>query len=178
MKAASLCSHPRNSQDGVNQPRRALRASARGALTSICLTAALVSCSSPRPAQPQQPLAEISLSGKSSQEIAEFVFAHYGCNSCHTLGKAGRLGFTERGRQVGKNFEGCTSLLTAMNVIVHVREENRTAEDRRKAAQFQEFGCAACHQITPGRMGLTEIGSKLASLHMTCPEVQRLLSER
>jgi hypothetical protein len=52
-------------------------------------------------------------------------------------------------------FEGCTSLPTPINVIVHVREENRTAEEKRKAARFQELGP-----------------------HMTCPEVQRILSER
>jgi len=162
----------------VNKPSRALRGRAIDILTGMCLTAALISCSSPRSSQSQQPLAELNLSGRSSQEIAEFVFEHYGCDRCHTLGKAGRLGFTERGKQVGKNFEGCTSLLTAMNVIVHVREENRTAEEKRKAAHFREFGCAACHQIKPGVMGLTEVGSKLASLHMACPDVQRILSER
>ncbi len=162
----------------MNKPSCALRGRVRGTLACICLTAALVSCSSPRPSQSQQPLAELDLPGKSSREIAEFVFDRYKCNGCHTLGKAGRLGFTERGKQVGKNFEGCSSLLTAMNVIVHVREENRTAEEKRKAAHFQEFGCAVCHQITPGRMGLTEVGSKLASLHMACPDVQRILSER
>jgi cytochrome c551/c552 len=147
-------------------------------LACICLTAALISCSSPRSSQSPKTPAEFDTSGKSSQEIAEFVFQHYGCSSCHTLGKGGKLGFTERGKQVGQNFEGCMSLLTAMNVIVHVQEKNRTTEEKRKAAHFQEFGCTVCHQITPGRMGLTEVGSKLASLHMSCPDVQRVLSER
>ncbi len=147
-------------------------------LTCICLTAALISCSSPRSSPSPKTLADFDTSGKSSQEIAEFVFEHYGCNGCHTLGRAARLGFTERGKEVGKNFEGCISLLTAMNVIVHVREENRTAEEKRKATHFQEFGCVACHQVTPGRMGLTEVGSKLASLHMACTDVQRILSQR
>jgi hypothetical protein len=35
-----------------------------------------------------------------------------------------------------------------------------------------------CHQITPGKMGLTETGSKLSSLHMGCVEVEKLLSQR
>lgn len=178
MKSASEFPPQRKSIDVLNEQGPTLRRRAMGALTCICLTAALISCSSPRSSPPPKTLAEFDTSGKSSQEIAEFVFEHYGCNGCHTLGRAARLGFTERGKEVGKNFEGCISLLTAMNVIVHVREENRTAEEKRKAAHFQEFGCAACHQITPGRMGLTEVGSKLASLHMTCTDVQRILSQR
>ena len=65
-----------------------------------------------------------------------------------------------------------------MNVIAEVKEENRSAEDKRKAARFQEFGCTTCHQITPGKLGLTEVGSKLASLHMACTDVQKILSQR
>lgn len=178
MKSVSEFSRQRKSIDVVNEQSRALRDRAMDALACICLTAVLISCSSPRSSQSPKTLAELDTSGKNSLEIAEFVFEHYGCKGCHTLGKAGKLGFTERGKEVGKNFEGCISLLTAMNVIVHVREENRTAEEKRKAAHFQEFGCAACHQVTPGRMGLTEVGSKLASLHMACTDVQRILSQR
>jgi len=150
----------------------------RAVLVCICLTAALISCSSPRSSQSPRAFTEFDTSGKSPREIAEFVFQRYSCNGCHTLGEGGKLGFTERGKEVGKNFEGCISLLTTMNVIVHVREENRTAEEKRKAAHFQEFGCSTCHQVAPGRMGLTEVGSKLASLHMACTDVQRILSKR
>ncbi len=177
MKSASEFSRQRK-LDGANEQSSTLWGRAMDALACVCLTAALISCSSPRSSQSLKTLAEFDMSGKNSQEIAEFVFEHYGCNGCHTLGKGGKLGFTERGKKVGKNFEGCISLLTAMNLIAHVREENRTAEEKRKAADFQEFGCAACHQVKPGRMGLTEVGSKLASLHMACTDVQRVLSQR
>ena len=178
MKSGSEGSHPKKSIDVVNQQSPALRGRAAAALACICLTAALVSCSSPRSSRQPKTLAELDTSGKSPQELAGFVFEHYGCKSCHTLGRAGKFGFTERGKEVGKNFEGCVSLLTAMNIIGHVPEENRTAGEKRKAAHFREFGCSACHQVTPGRMGLTEVGSKLAFLHMACTDVQRVLSQR
>ncbi len=178
MKSAADFSRQRKLTNVVNERSAALRGRARDVLVCICLTAALISCSSPRSSQSPRALAEFDTSGKSPGEIAEFVFQQYSCSGCHTLGEGGKLGFTERGKEVGKNFEGCISLLTAMNVMVHVREENRTAEEKRKAAHFQEFGCVACHQITPGKMGLTEVGSKLASLHMACTDVQRILSQR
>jgi len=178
MKSATEFSCQRKLIIVGNERRAALRGHARDVLVCICLSAALISCSSPRSSQSPRALAEFDTSGKSPREIAEFVFQRYSCNGCHTLGEGGKLGFTERGKEVGKNFEGCISLLTTMNVIVHVREENRTAEEKRKATRFQEFGCSTCHQVAPGRMGLTEVGSKLASLHMACTDVQRTLSQR
>lgn len=117
------------------------------------------------------------LSGKSPDQLAHYVFAHHHCDTCHTLGQSGKLGFTERGKAVGKNFEGCISLLTSMNVIAQVKTENRTAEEKQKAARFQEFGCTTCHQITPGKLGLTEDGKKLKSLHMACTDVERILAK-
>jgi hypothetical protein len=114
----------------------------------------------------------------SSDELAKYVFEHHGCNNCHTLGTNGKLGYTERGKQVGKGFEGCISLLTSMNVIAQVRPANRSAEEKEKAVKFSEFGCTTCHQITPGKLGLTIYGTKLKSLHMACTDVERLLSQR
>ena len=147
-------------------------------MASFGLTAAFVACSSERAPRSPKTVADINPSKMSSGQLAHFVFEHHGCNNCHTLGRDGKLGFTQRGKEVGQNFEGCVSLLTSMNVIAQVKEENRSAEDKRKAARFQEFGCTTCHQITPGKLGLTEVGSKLASLHMACTDVQRILSQR
>ncbi len=156
---------------------------------------ALAACSSERSLQPtasgqpaQSPpqstpsapstrtVAQTDLSGKNPDELAAYIFEHHGCNNCHTLGKGGKLGFTDRGKEVGKNFEGCITLLTSMNVIAQVKEENRTPEEKHKAARFEQFGCTTCHQITPGKLGLTEYGSKLASLHLACTDVQKILS--
>src|ERR1700694_27199 len=89
-------------------------------------------------------LTEAQMSRMSSDELAKYVFDHHGCNSCHTLGANGKLGFTERGKQVGKGFEGCISLLTAMNVIAQVKPQDRSSDDKRKAATFQAFGCTTC----------------------------------
>ena len=117
------------------------------------------------------------MSGNTHDELAAYVVERHRCNTCHTLGQGGKLGFTDRGKEVGKNFEGCISLLTSMNVIAQVKPANRTAEEKQKAARFQEFGCTTCHQITPGKMGLTEYGKKLKSLHMACTDVEKLLAK-
>jgi len=158
--------------------------------TSLVLCAVLLfsqSKPSSQPAQSSQPstsssnktmLTDAQMSKMSSDELAHYVFEHHGCNNCHTLGANGKLGFTERGKQVGKGFEGCISLLTSMNVIAQVKSVDRTAEEKQKAARFQEFGCTTCHQITPGKLGLTSYGTKLKSLHMACTEVEKILAQQ
>lgn len=123
-------------------------------------------------------LTDAQMSKMSSDELAHYVFEHHGCNNCHTLGANGKLGFTERGKQVGKGFEGCISLLTSMNVIAQVKPADRSAEEKQKAARFQEFGCTTCHQIVPGKLGLTAYGTKLKSLHMACTDVERTLAQQ
>ncbi|SRR5712692_569299 len=125
---------------------------------------------------PSQGLTDAQMSQMSSNELAHYVFEHHGCNGCHTLGANGKLGFTERGKQVGKGFEGCISLLTSMNGIAQVKEADRNADQKQKAARFQEFGCTTCHQITPGKLGLTNYGTKLKSLHMACTDVENILA--
>ncbi len=150
--------------------------SARSVVACLSLATAVVSCSSPHSTAPSETPVDASFARRSSSELAQYVFDHHGCKSCHTLGRDGKLGLTDRGTEVGRNFEGCISLLTAMNTIVQVKEENRSAEDRRKAERFRDFGCTDCHQITSGKVMLTAIGKKLASLHMGCPDVERLLS--
>lgn len=88
------------------------------------------------------------------------------------LGNAGRFGLTERGIEVGKNYEGCVSLLTSMNLMALRKDAERSSADKKK------FGCTTCHQIvTPGRMGLTSYGAKLKSMHMACTDVEKLLSQ-
>lgn len=131
-----------------------------------------------KPAPSSRTLDEHAVAGKNPQELANYVFATYDCNSCHTLGKEEKFGFTARGEQLRTNSEGCVSLLTSMSVIAHVNEPDRTSEQKVKAAHFNEYGCTMCHQVAPGHLGLTETGGKLASLHMSCSDVQRLLNQR
>jgi cytochrome c551/c552 len=135
---------------------------------------------SPEPAQTasaQKELSEAEMSHMSSSELATYVFEHHGCNSCHTMGSNGKLGYTERGKQVGKGFIGCVSLLTSMNLIAQVDPANRTREEKEKAVKFQEFGCTTCHQIVPGKLGLTSYGTRLKSLHVACTDVEKILSQ-
>lgn len=113
-----------------------------------------------------------------ANELAKYIFENHGCKTCHTREDNGKFGFTERGKTVGKGFEGCIALLTSMNVIAQVKDENRTAEEKQKVVRFKEFGCTECHQIVPGKMGLTKEGAQLKSLHMSCPYVQKLLTSK
>ena len=116
--------------------------------------------------------------GKSPQELAKYVFDTHGCKSCHTIGQDGKLGYTERGKERAKGFEGCINILTAMTVIVQVPEEKRSSQQRDKAQRFQEFGCTDCHKLTPGKLGLTAVGAKLQHLHLGCVDVEKLTSSQ
>jgi cytochrome c551/c552 len=146
--------------------------------SAVLLSQSKPASSSQTPAAEARPqaLTDAQMSQMSSNELAHYVFEHHGCNGCHTLGANGKLGFTERGKQVGKGFEGCIALLTSMNGIAQVKETDRSADQKQKAARFQEFGCTTCHQITPGKLGLTNYGTKLKSLHMACTDVENILA--
>ena len=115
-------------------------------------------------------------SGASPKELAKYVFDTHGCQSCHTIGHDGKLGFTAKGVERRKGSEGCIRMLTAMTVIVQVPEGERTDQQRQKAHRFEEFGCTQCHQLTPGKLSLSEVGAKLAHLHLGCVDVEKLTS--
>ena len=141
-------------------------------LSLAFLTFLFLSLRSGRAAASANTLSEDQMSRMSPGPLAKYVFDNQGCRSCHTVSADGKLGFTERGKELGKGFEGCTSLLTAMNVIAQVPQASRTPDEKVKAARFQQFGCASCHQIVPGTMGLTKYAGKLKSLHLICTEIQ------
>jgi cytochrome c2 len=44
--------------------------------------------------------------GKSPRELGQYVFDTHGCNSCHTVGQDGKLGFTAKGKQLTLGFVG------------------------------------------------------------------------
>ena len=164
-------------------------AGTKAAFACVSLSCALLVCSSPlafrtnaspKPAQSassKKELSEAEMSHMSPDELAKYVFDHHGCDTCHTMGSNGKLGYTERGKQVAKGFIGCGSLLTSMNLIAQVDPANRTPEEKEKAVKFREFGCTTCHQIVPGKLGLTTYGTKLKSFHMACTDVEKVLSQ-
>jgi hypothetical protein len=116
--------------------------------------------------------------GKSPRDLAQFLFDTHGCKDCHTIGKEGKLGFTRKGEERAQGFAGCISTLKAMSVIANVPENQRSATQRQRAERFAEFGCATCHKLTPGKIGLTEAGAKLAHLHLGCVDIEKLLASR
>jgi len=114
--------------------------------------------------------------GKSPRELAQYVFDTHGCKKCHTIGRDGKLGFSELGKQRAASFEGCIHLLTAVSEITRVAEQKRSPQQREKIARFDEFGCTSCHKVSPGKVTLTEAGAKLKHLHLGCVEVEKLAS--
>jgi cytochrome c2 len=131
------------------------------------------------PARSQSPdaaLDKMIAAGKSQRELARYLFDTHGCKDCHTIGEQGKLGFTKKGEQRVEGFEGCISTLKAMSIIAKVPEDQRSATQRRRAERFNEFGCATCHKVSPGKMGLTEVGAKLAHLHLGCVDVEKVLA--
>jgi cytochrome c551/c552 len=180
--------------DDLNEESHAMNllkwnAGTNAVLASVSLCFALLVCSSqlavrtnasPEPARTassQKELSEEEMLHMSPNELATYVFEHHGCGSCHTMGSNGKLGYTERGKQVGKGFMGCVSLLTSMNLIAQVEPANRTPDEKAKAIKFREFGCTTCHRIVPGKLGLTSYGTKLKSFHVACTDVERILSQ-
>jgi cytochrome c2 len=115
---------------------------------------------------------------KSQKELAQYVFDNHGCNNCHTVGENGKLGFTAKGKQLTNGFEGCIRTLTAMNVIAQVPANQRSADQKTRAQRFDEFGCTLCHQIVPGKMGLTGLGMKLSHLHLGCVDVEKQVASK
>jgi hypothetical protein len=115
-------------------------------------------------------------SGASSKELASYVFDTQGCKTCHTVGQDGKVGYTATGKERAQGFEGCIRMLTAMTVVVQVQEDKRSDKQRHTAERFSEFGCTACHKLTPGKLGLTDVGAKLAHLHLGCVDVEKLVS--
>lgn len=144
----------------------------------VATTAATLFAQNQKPSASDATLERMIAAGKSPQELAKYVFETHGCKSCHTMGEQGKLGYTDRGKERAKNFEGCIKMLTAMTVIVQVSEEKRTPQQRDKAARFQEFGCTSCHLVSPGKLSLTEAGAKLNHLHLGCVNVEKLVSSR
>ena len=120
-------------------------------------------------------LDEMIAAGASPRELAQFVFDTHGCGNCHTVAHNGRLGFTTKGQEKAQGFEGCISTLKAMSIIATVPESQRSATQRQRAQHFEEFGCATCHKVAPGKMQLTAVGAKLSHLHLGCVEVENLL---
>lgn len=118
-------------------------------------------------------LDKMKAAGKSQHDLAQYVFDTHGCKSCHVAGQDGKEGLTAKGHEIGKGFEGCVSMLSAMNLIAQVEKGQRTPDQRKKADRFEEFGCTFCHRITPGKMGLTDVGTKLSQMHLGCVEVEQ-----
>lgn len=145
---------------------------------ALILVSAQLAQQRPDPKNTSAVLDRMAAAGKSQREMAQYVFDNHGCTGCHTEGEGGKLGFTAKGKQLATGFEGCIRSLTAMNLIAQVASNQRSADQKKTAERFNEFGCTLCHQIVPGKMGLTEIGAKLSHMHLGCVDVEKALASR
>jgi cytochrome c2 len=151
----------------------------RAIISAFALFVAACLLAQPKPPSPEATSAALDkmiAARKSQKELAQYVFDTHGCKSCHTVGGSGKLGFTEKGKNLTNGFEGCIRMLTAMNVIAQVSASQRSADEKTKVQRFDEFGCTLCHKIVPGKMGLTGLGTKLRYLHLGCVEVEKQLA--
>ena len=146
-------------------------------LIFIFVVTAAAGCSSRRPELPAT-VAELEkvTAAKSAHEIATYIFENYSCNNCHTIATGGKFGYTSMGEQLKNKSEGCIALLTAVSRIATLPEAGRTAEHNEKLAHFKDYGCTACHRISLGSVGLTEVGAKLQVMHFACTDVQNVLN--
>jgi hypothetical protein len=108
--------------------------------------------------------------------LAAKVFKEHNCGSCHTLGSKGQFGYTAHGLAIKKQSLGCVDLLTAMTKLSSVPEERWTSEQQAQVHDFHEFGCTQCHAMTSHGMEMTQLGTKLRTAHMSCPEVEKILN--
>jgi cytochrome c551/c552 len=108
---------------------------------------------------PDATLDKMIAAGKSPRELAGYLFETHGCKNCHTTGQDGKLGFTKKGEGRAQGFEGCISTLKAMTIIAKVPADQRSETQRHRAQRFEEFGCATCHKVADGKVGLTAVGS-------------------
>jgi len=132
--------------------------------------------SHPAPQQTSAAIDRMTAAHKGQQELAQYVFDTQGCNSCHTVGQGGKLGFTSRGQQVGHDFEGCVRLLTDVSAAAKVPDRRRSEQQQHRVARFQEFGCTFCHQMKPGGIGMSAVGAKLSALHLGCVDIEKQLA--
>lgn len=142
----------------------------------VSLTLVFSSCKG-KTSVPKNNLAVLDDPRSSVEDKAHAVFNQYNCNDCHSLAE-NKFGFTPKGEQLKQNSEGCVSMLTRMSVIVHVKDGERTPAQKETATHFNEYGCTTCHQVEPGKLSLTQVGSKLSGLHLSCVGVQKALANR
>ena len=143
---------------------------------ALLLVASIAACT--KPAATPRTAAEFdrATANMDHKAMADYVFKTYECSGCHVPTAKGEAGFTARGEQAKQGFVGCVRLLTTINGTLGTDTANWTADEQHKHAQFKEFGCTFCHEPAPGKMGFTELGQKLGSLHLGCPEVHTVAS--
>jgi parallel beta-helix repeat protein len=149
----------------------------RAVTAGAFLLAVAALAQSPEP-QTSATLDRMVAAHKSQQDLAQYVFDTQGCKGCHTVGLNGKLGFTARGTETAKGFEGCIAMLTAVSHIASVPIDQRTPQQQKKTSRFAEFGCTFCHKVAAGKVAMTGMGAKLANLHLGCVDIERTLADR
>ncbi len=115
-------------------------------------------------------------SSSNPHRLAAKVFKEHNCGTCHTLGSKSQFGYTAHGLAIKQQSLGCVDLLNAMTKLTSVPEERWTSEEQTRVHDFHEFGCTQCHAMTSHGMEMTELGTRLRTAHLSCPEVEKILN--
>ena len=89
----------------------------------------------------------------------------------------GDKAYTKKGQETAQGFEGC--IFHAEGDDHHREGSPRSGVRTRsigRVQRFDAFGCTTYHMVTPGKVGLTEMGTKLANLHLGCVDVEKVLA--
>lgn len=130
----------------------------------------------PAPALAANKLDRMIDNGATAPALAAYVFYTQNCKNCHTVTHDGKFGYTAQGRDRAQRSEGCTRILADMTVIAQLPGDQRSSEQVQKTEHFKQFGCTACHAVAPGKLDMTDVGAKLAHLHLGCVDVEKLLT--
>ncbi|MBI2822924.1 MAG: hypothetical protein HYX74_11940 [Acidobacteria bacterium] len=125
---------------------------------------------------PEEALLRYDTQSRSPGEIAAWIYETYNCHTCHTLTRTGVFGLTAQGNQLAKDFEGCAGMMEAVMQSVQIPQAQWSEKHRRTRINFERFGCTLCHQVGSTAVSLTAVGSRAASLHMTCPELMSAIN--
>jgi cytochrome c551/c552 len=155
-----------------------LAIAAAGITCALSLAAA---CARSAPAARPATAAEFAraTAGMSRTDTVRYVLATYECGSCHTVDRAGNMGYTARGEESRALMScckgesaSCIRLLTAVNTTASIPEADRTPDEQKFHQAFNEYGCAFCHKVEAGTMAFTDIGRPLGFMHLGCVELE------
>jgi len=67
--------------------------------------------------------------------------------------------------------------MTAIRQIAKKSLKDLSEDEKEKLSTFEKMGCMQCHMIEKRQIKLTELGQRIFSFHMSCPNVIMYLTK-